>query len=111
MSRFELLNCALHDVEGARSIHLRPKTFRTLEGKARSAHGLLLRSAMHHAIPLQHVLAVDAYRGTLRIEPLYEIERDGVHVVVVFRDKHLGIADVVADIGTAETNVLTPCRS
>ena len=66
---------------------------------------------MHHAIPLQHVLAVDAYRGTLRIEPLYEIERDGVHVVVVFRDKHLGIADVVVDIGTAETNVLTPCRS
>ena len=75
--------------------------------KARSAHGPLLRSAMHHAIPLQHVLAVDAYRGTLRIEPLYEIERDGVHVVVVFRDKHLGIADVVVDIGTAETNVLT----
>ena len=111
MSRFERLHRATHEVEGARSVPLRPKTLRTLEGKARSTHGLLLRHAMHHATPLQHVLAVDAYRGTLRIEPLYEIERDGVYVVVVFRDKHHRIADVVVDIGTAETNVLTPCLS
>ena len=108
VSRFERLNCASHDVEGARSVPLRPKTFRTLEGKARSAYWLLLRNAMHHATPLQHVLAVDAYRGALRIEPLYDIECDGVHGIVVFRNKHHRVSDVVVDIGTAETNVLSP---
>ena len=41
MSRFERLNYASHDVEGARGLSLRPKTLRTLEGKARSTQGPL----------------------------------------------------------------------
>lgn len=108
VSRFERLDCAPHEVEGARSVPLRSKTFRTLEGKARSAHGLLLRNAVHHATPLQHVLAVDAYRSALRIEPLDDIECDGVHRVIVRRDKHHGIAHVVVDIRASEANALSP---
>ena len=74
------------------------KTFRSLEGKACGTQRLLLGDAMHHAAPLQHVLTVDANGRPLRVKPLYDFECNGVHGIIVVRDKYDGIAYVVVDV-------------